>query len=163
MLWFIWTCIKMYYRNLVMFEKFQNLDLCLDTIPCSFKVYFLSFPSSHYTLGASLLYRNIVTILLSYRYSLVFSNPSKFSLEKWRFKLTPYNFSLCWVGNAPLPLKKSVTQVSTSPDTWVKRSATVSSLTVRIGAPLAPPIFFIGGVVLEFSRKKEKLREASRS
>ena len=44
-------CIKMCCKNLVMFEKFQPLDLCLDTIPCSFKVYFLSFPSSHYTLG----------------------------------------------------------------------------------------------------------------
>ena len=45
------TCIKMCYRKLVMFEKFRPLYLCLDTLPCSFKVYCLSFPSSHYTLG----------------------------------------------------------------------------------------------------------------
>ena len=45
------TCIKMCYRQLVMLEKFQCLDLFLVTIPCSFKVYCLSFPSSHYNLG----------------------------------------------------------------------------------------------------------------
>ena len=45
------TCIKMCCRNFVMFEKFLPLDLCIGTIPCSFKVYCLSFPSIHYNLG----------------------------------------------------------------------------------------------------------------
>ena len=78
------TCIKMCYRKLVMFEKFRPLELCLDNIPCSFKVYFLSFISSHYTLGGILLYQNIITLMLWDRHSLDFSNPSKLSLEKWR-------------------------------------------------------------------------------
>ena len=45
------TCIKICCRKLVMFEKFRPLDICLNTIPCSFKVYFLLFPCRHYNLG----------------------------------------------------------------------------------------------------------------
>ena len=112
-----------------------------------------------------LLYRNLVTLMLWYRYSLDCSNPSKFSLEKWRKKLTPCNFSLFWAGNAPLPLEKRVTQVITTLYTWEKSGATTLALTVGSGSPLAPPVCFIGGAVLEFSRKKgsfERILEAHR-
>ena len=57
-----------------------------------------------------LLHWNLVTIMLWDRYSLVFSNPSNFSLEKWRFKLSLYNFFLFWAGNSPAPLTRSITQ-----------------------------------------------------
>ena len=157
------TCMKMCCRNFVMLEKFRPLDLFLGTTPSSIKVLCLSFLSRHHTLGGILLHLNLVTIMLWYSYSLVYSNPSKFSLEKWRFKLSPCNFSLFWARNAPLPLTKSVTYVSNAPNTLEKSGSTSPILTTRSGSPLSPPAFFIREVVLEFSRKKEKFWEASRN
>ena len=50
------------------------------------------FPLGIILWGASLLYWNLITLMLWHRYPLVYSNPSNFSLEKWRNKLTPCNF-----------------------------------------------------------------------
>ena len=116
--------------------------------------------------GASLLYQNIITLMLWDRYPLVCSNPSKFSVEKWRNKLMPCNFpSFELVTLFPhwqklLPKKQ---RASTSLDTWAKRGATALALTTRSGIPLSPHVFFIGRVVLEFWRQKEKLQEDSQS
>ena len=126
---------KRYCRNFVMLEKFLPLDLCLDTMPCSFKVLCLLFPSSHHTLGGIMLHLNLITIMLWDRYPLVCSNPSNFSLEKWRKILSPCIFSLFWAGNAPISLKKSVTQVSNAPYTWERSGVTVSSLIARSVTP----------------------------
>ena len=103
------------------------------------------FPLAIILWGASLLYRNIITLMLWDRSPLVFSNPSKFCLDKWRNKLTPCNFtSFELVTLFPhwkkvLPKKQ---RANTTPDTWAKRGSTALSLNARSGAPLSPPVCF---------------------
>ena len=121
---------KRYCRKFVMLEKFLPLDLCLDTMPCSFKVLCLLFPSSHHTLGGIMLHLNLITIMLWDRYPLVCSNPSNFSLEKWRNKLTPCNFPsfelVTLFPHWPKALPKKQ-RANTTPNTWEKRCATALS------------------------------------
>ena len=106
---------------------------------------------------AAMLYWNLVTLMLWDRYPLVYSNPSKFSLEKWRNKLTLAIFPSFALETFFPHWQKALPKeqrASTAPDTWARICATSPTLTTRSSAPLAPPICFIAGGVLEFWRKK---------
>ena len=124
------------------------------------------FPPAIILWWESLLYQNLITLMLWDRYPVVCSNPSNFSLEKWRNKLTPCNFpSFDLVMLFPhwkkeLPKKQ---RAFTTLDTCENRGSTTPSFTVRSSAPLSPPVYFFGKAVFKFWRQKEKLQEDSRS
>ena len=137
----IWWCLRS--SNLWTFAS--TLYLVLS------KYIVYHFPLAITLWGPSLLNQNLVTLMLWDRYPLVYFNPSKFSLEKWRNKLTPCNFpSFKLVMLFPhwqkvLPKKK---RASTAPDRWEKRGATALSLNSKSGAPLSSLVCFFGKVVL---------------
>ena len=86
------TNVKGVAESLWCLRSFDHCTFSLILYLVLSNYYAYRFPLAIILWGASMLHRNLVTIMLWDRYSLVFSNPSKFSLEKRRKKLFPCNF-----------------------------------------------------------------------
>ena len=148
----------MYFIITLVVDEFWPLDLFLEVIACSYKEFCLSFPSS------LILWRELCYTYLSttpcYKISIsLFSlNSSKIEVEKWVWKSN----SLLWDTTGFSLCATSGTHLNNAVFPFARTGPTTYYLFTIGGAPLAPPVFLMKGVVLDLWRKKKRFREASR-